>query len=337
MGNRASCIVAALEVRLLCVNRMGEDGARAQQAGLVIDVQIGRAIGKEFAHPGVFRVIFQKMRLHEQVIVRGKERAGKIQLFGCAGRCKAGRDGIELSSASVPAFDQGGGLVVAALGRIAQVIRRVAVHQDFPGDHAGIEPFGFLEKGFDGLRMDRAVHGSRRRADAQEFLQECAGDRPGIGQVTEPGFCRKDVLFQPFQKLFAIGGDDRELRVMDVCVHHPGGDQFIRIVRDGCGRRNLMVQVVPGASGDNPSFPDKDQAIRFMKDGLHRIGFKRVGAKGQERATNGSGLAHANSLSHVPRIGEAAPEPWELGLRIRKQSIILFPLPGKGQEEDVQR
>ena len=72
----------------------------------------------------------------------------------------------------MPARDQRLALVVAALRRVQQPLRRAPVHQDLAGDHARVAALGLGEEGLDRGRVHRAVDRRRRGAVAQQLVEE---------------------------------------------------------------------------------------------------------------------------------------------------------------------
>ena len=93
-----------------------------------------------------------------------QQRTGGVQLRLRAGRGEPRGDTGRQSAAPVPPPDQRLALVIAALRRVEQGRRRVAVHQHLAGNHQRAELLGRSEQRVDGVWVDRAV--DRRRGGA---------------------------------------------------------------------------------------------------------------------------------------------------------------------------
>ena len=115
-------------------------------------------------------------------------------------------------------LDQRLALVVAALRIVGQRRRRVAVHHHLAGDHARVAALGLREEGVDRFRMDRAIDHRRRRALAEQFVEEEAGDCVGMRGIGELLLLDERVFLQPLEQLRAIGADDPRLRIVDMRV-----------------------------------------------------------------------------------------------------------------------
>ena len=65
------------------------------------------------------------------------------------------------------------------------------------------------------------------------FLQEEVGDLATICGVAEGRFDGEGVLFQPFQKLRAVGRNYWQLRIVGMAIDEPSGDQMVPMINDG--------------------------------------------------------------------------------------------------------
>ena len=135
----------------------------------------------------------------------------------------------------MPFGDQRLRLVVPRLCRVEERRGRVAVHQDLAGGQAQAEPFGLLEQGIDRLRMNRAVDAARGDSVAKIFLQEQPRDGARMCLVGELELGRESVFVQPVEKLGAVTGDHRRLRIMDVGVDEARRNERVPAVVDNLG------------------------------------------------------------------------------------------------------
>ena len=101
---------------------------------MLVDVGIVARPRVELLGEGDLGVVFRQMRLHVQVGMLAHQRARHLHLLGRRGDREARRDGIELAALAVPFGDQRLGVVIAALRRVANALRRVAVHHHLAGD-----------------------------------------------------------------------------------------------------------------------------------------------------------------------------------------------------------
>ncbi len=91
----------------------------------------------------------------------------------------------------MPALDQRLALGVAGFGGVDQVVRGVAVHHHFAGDHPQVELLGHFKKRIHRLRVHAAEHQCGGGAVAQQFLDENIGHGIGVGLVGELAFAGK--------------------------------------------------------------------------------------------------------------------------------------------------
>ena len=94
--------VLAIEVDAVRVN-----GAVAQEAVVVVHVEIAAAPRKDLLDPGDFGAVFGNVRLQVDAGMLIEQSSGKLQLPFGRRRREARRDGVEQTIAAVPTFDQG--------------------------------------------------------------------------------------------------------------------------------------------------------------------------------------------------------------------------------------
>ena len=95
----------------------------------VIDIEIVARLRIEFARQRDLGVVLAQMRLDVAIGEFPRQRAGRLELLGRGGDREARRDGVVETALAMPAGDQGLALVVAALRRIGEGGRRVAVQR----------------------------------------------------------------------------------------------------------------------------------------------------------------------------------------------------------------
>ena len=280
-----------------------EDGTLAAQAMVVVDIEIVPSIGEQFLDPGDLVPRLGDMGLHQAVAVFPPQRPCGGELPGRAGAGESRRDGVEQPAAAVPFPDQRQRFVVSRLGRVEQRRRRVAVHQHLARGQAQADFLGFLEQGIDRLRMDRAVDAARRDPVAQVLAQEQPGDLARVCLVGEPEFGRERVLVQPVQKLRAMAGDHRRLRIVDVGVDEACRDECVFAVVEDLGtrrqqrcdeaRRSEVDDVAVGHGHDGVGFVDH-RGLETVAEG--------IAGEGQRRTAHGRhsscGRDHFKPRSH---------------------------------------
>lgn len=114
-------MVAVRKVMLGHVDTVAKYGAWSIQSGFGIHIQIGRMVGEQAAHGGHFIQILGQMGLHVQAGCAAEQVPRQFQLFWCAGYGKARGYGIKLAVLAMPTADEVLGLVIPALGCVAQV------------------------------------------------------------------------------------------------------------------------------------------------------------------------------------------------------------------------
>ncbi len=247
------------------VDGVAEIRAGTGQAIALIDAEIIGRLGEERAHPGDFIVVFADMGLHQCRRMLAPKHARRFELFRRRCRGKTRSDRIGQPSALVPAFDERLRLVVAALSRVPQPLRRIAVHHHLARRHAQTALLGAGEKRVHRLRMDGAVDRRRRGAVAQALIEKMLGYRARIVRVREFQLRREGVAVQPVEKLLAIGGDHLALRIVDMAVDEARHDQVGRVVIDGdAGMFRQHVGRRPGLD-DGPVF-HHHRAVRIEED-----------------------------------------------------------------------
>ena len=184
----------------------------------------------------------------------------------------------------MPAPDERRALVVPALCGVEQVVGRVAIHQDLAGDHQGAVAVRFLEERVDRLRMDRAVHGGRRRPGPQQFAEEQRRDGLRMCLVGELPLRDEGVFVQPREQLFAIGADHLHLRIMDVGVDEARADDRVGIMghHDVFAERGAQRRVI--ADGRDRAAVDNDERVLEEDERFGASDLERIVAEG-DRAT----------------------------------------------------
>ena len=209
MRDRRAALVAAAKLVFRQMHAMRQHGAPADQPMMIVDVEIVLPLGKQLGRPFDLAAVLRDVGLHQHVRMLAPQRARRIELRRRAGAGKARRDGIEGAPAAVPARDQRLGVVVALLRGVAQLVRRVAVHQHLAGDDPHAAALGLGEQRIDRLRIDRAEHQRRGRAVAQELVAEHLRHRGRVRRILERHLGRKSVAVEPVEQLLAVGGDHR--------------------------------------------------------------------------------------------------------------------------------
>ena len=302
MGDRRAAGVAGAEILLRQVDRVAEHRARADEAGLHVDVEIARPVGEQFTHPGDLVGVLAQMGLEEEVVVLPHQGARGIELSLRAGGGEARGDAVMLAPAPVPAFDQGPALVVAALRRIEETGRGVAVHQDLAGDHPGVEAGGFGEERLDRAGMDRAVDHRRGGARAQDLAEEQPRHPLGMGLIGELQLRGEGILLEPGQQLLAVGGDHLQLRIVDVGVDQAGQDQGALVGRDRDARRNPVRQLRKVAEGGDVPVLDQDQGVGHVLEAA----LGQEGVAGQARRLSADRPHPDWSRRHASAVSVAA-------------------------------
>ncbi len=225
------------DLGFLEMDAMAEQRARAEQAIARVDVEIGLGPGELALDEGDLGEILAQVRLHVGVAMFARQRAGGLQLRFARGDGEARRDGVFEPPAPAPALNQRLALVVAALRRIGERYGRVAIHHHLAGDHARAAPFALGEERVDRLGVDGAIDARRRRALAEQLVEEEARHRLAVAEIGEFLLLDEGVFLQPIEKLRAVGADDAGLGIMDVRVDEAGHDELARPVVDRGARR----------------------------------------------------------------------------------------------------
>ena len=203
---------------------MGIDGALAQQAEAVVDVQVTAAPREQLRDPGDLAAVLGHVAVHVSLGIFRGELTRLLQLGLARGRGKARRDGVAQPADALPTLDQRAAVRVAGLWRVEEDVRRIAIHQHLAGDHAQLAGSGGAKEGIDGLRMHRREHQRRGSSVAQQLVEEHLRNLRGMGGVRETRLDRKGVALQPLQQLFAVGRDHIRLRIVDMAVDETGQD-----------------------------------------------------------------------------------------------------------------
>ncbi len=206
-------------------------------------------------------MVFAEVGLHVAVGEFAREGARRRELRVGRGDRETRRDRIFEPAAAAPAFDQRLALVIAALRRVGQRGRRVAVHHHLARDHARAAPLAGGEERLHRFRPHRAVDDRRRRALAEHLVEEEVRDRRGMRGIREFLLFDERVFLQPVQQLRAIGADDAGLGIMDMRVDEARQDQLAGVIVDHGSRRRLRLDVGGIAGGENAPVRDERRAV----------------------------------------------------------------------------
>ena len=244
------------------------DRTLAQQAEVLVDVEVAARLRKQFTRPFDFVDVFRDMAVDEYAGMLSGEAAGRFELGIGGGDGKARGDGVVQPATAVPFFDQGRGVAVAAVRRVAQIFRTVAVHQNLARDHAQIARLGLGEEGIHRNRVHGAEHQGRGCAVAHQFVQKKAGAFRGMSGVREAAFGRERVVVQPVEQLRGRGRDHVGLRIVDVRVDEARHQQAARMVHDLRSRRQGRQQVARFAcSFYEAIFHDQQAVVEILHGG----------------------------------------------------------------------
>src|SRR5690606_29915493 len=131
VGGRAedgdgAAVRQSVRLALRQMDAVAEQGTLAEQPVMFVDVGVIARPWVEFPGESDLGMVLRKMRLHVQVWKLMHERTGHLHLLGRGGDREARRDRIELTALAMPVADQRLRVVVAALRRVENAIRRVA-------------------------------------------------------------------------------------------------------------------------------------------------------------------------------------------------------------------
>ena len=171
------------------------------------------------------------------------QRAGHLHLLGRRGDGEARRDGVERAALAVPGRYQRLGVVIAGLRRVAEALRRVAVHHHLAGDDQHVALGSLREEGFGRFLVHRAIGGDGRGAVPHHLVEEQPRDAAAVLRVEELGLLGKGVVVQPVEQLGAIGGDDLHLREMHMRVDEARQDQMRPVVDQSRRRRRPAARL----------------------------------------------------------------------------------------------
>ena len=132
----------------------------------------------------------------------------------------------------MPTFNQGFAFRIARIWRVPEFLRAIAIHQDLARYQAHVAGLGSFENRIGRMRMHSAKHQGRRRAIAQQFIDERVCHFTCMIRVGEFRLYRVGILVQPVEQLRSVGTNDVELREMHMAVDEPGNNQFSGVVRD---------------------------------------------------------------------------------------------------------
>jgi hypothetical protein len=217
----------ALPLAVGQVDRVGEDGAGADEVGVLVDAEVvGR--GEAVAGQRALVEVLRQVRRDGQVEAAREGPGGGEQLRR-AGQREAGDDG-DAEPAGVVAVPAGGQRREGGDGdvdRMTQGLRAVAVHQHGARDGAEAAGVQGLKQDLGGLGVRGAVDQGQRGAGRGEVVAEGRGDGARVGGVGEARLLGEDGVGEPGQQLAAGASDDPGLRVVDVGVDE-AGDQHAR-------------------------------------------------------------------------------------------------------------
>ena len=239
------------------------------------------------------------MRLHPAIRMLPPQRACRLELRGRRRRCEARRDRVAQAPATVPAPDQRLRLVVAASRAVAQVLRRMAVHQHLARHRTHAAPRGFGEECLHRSRVHGAEHRGRGRAGGERQVEEPARDRTRVPRLRERALGREGVARQPVEQLGAVARDHRELRVVHVAVDEARREH--RAARQALDRRAFgqAPEHLPRRTGvgDLP-VRDHDHAVGLVTACRSDAVDERVAAAGEERPAQCERRRVAGAVGH---------------------------------------
>jgi hypothetical protein len=283
---------------------VGKDAARAELAVALIDVQVAAGLWVEFGHPGHFGLVLGDVGLQMQVRPGVKQLAGQAHLLPRGGGGEARGDGVAQAIAAVPFLDQGPGVGHAALGRIAQKMRAVAVHQALAGDEAHPAALGGAENGVDRSRMHGGENQGRGGAVGQQLVEEELGHLGCMGRIGEGRFRREGVALQPVEELGAVAADDVGLGVVDVGVDEAGHQVAPAVVGAGGAGGELGEQLGGGADFGHVTVLHDQQAVGKVLQGAGVRG--RVGQAVQHMAAEGQQVRSGGHRARRADMGVGA-------------------------------
>src|SRR5262249_46874891 len=103
VGKRGAALVTAAELRLIKVDPMRIDGGAADQAVMVVHIEIVATFRKGRADKFDLTQTFGNVALHEYVGMLAPERGGSLELLRCARAGKPRGDRIERAALAMPA------------------------------------------------------------------------------------------------------------------------------------------------------------------------------------------------------------------------------------------
>ena len=240
-------------------------------------------------------MVFRQMRLHVQVGMLAHQRAGHLHLLRRRGDREARRHRVVKPAPAVPFGDQRLGVVVAGLRRVGEALGRIAVHHHLAADdaHAARQRLG--EERVRALAVDGTIGGDRRRAVADQLVQEQARDAPAVLRVAELRLFGKGVGVQPVEQLGAVAGDHLHLREMrmrvDEARHHEMRAMIDRLDAVAGTRGDLGVV----ASIGNAAVTHEQAAILLVAVGRTVVPASRFAEKRQQPGAD-------QERAHSPRL-----------------------------------
>jgi len=141
----------------------------------------------------------------------------------------------------------------------------------------------------------------RRRAVAQQLVEEEIGDFARMPGVREAALGRIRVAGQPLEQLFPVGGDDVGLRIMNVRIDETGDDELAGVIdnRRGGGKRRQQRPCI--SRRDDRAIREHQQAVvEILVCAISAL--RRIGDEMEERATKRvdpwlMGFDHAHPIS----------------------------------------
>ena len=308
------------------MDAMAEYRIRPDQTDALIDVEIVARLRIERFRQSDLGCVLAKVRLHMRIAKFARQSPRRFQLRRRRGDGETRRDGIAEAAPSVPFRQKRLAFIIAALWIVGQTGRRIAVHHDFAGDHAGVSALGLREKGLGRFGSYGAIDHRGRGAMPSQFIEKEAGDRGGVRGVRELLLLDESVFLQPLQKLRAVGGDDPGLRVMDMRVDESGQNQPTPIiVDDGVGRRVGEHVGSIADRDDPPSLHFKSAvfniAIRRDPSAARRIPERKEPTANDARHVRIS-FSRSKAMRSISASAVAISALWSLPSRRSKAAMI---------------
>ena len=211
------------------VDAVAEQAARPEQPEAAIDIGVTRRLGKQLAHPGNFPARLGDMGLHVDTGMIGQQLPRPFELPWRGRGRKPRRHGVAEAIDAVPALDQRPRRLDSPVGRVPQCLGHVPIHQHLAGDQPHRAGARLVEQRIDGLGVHAAEDRRRRRAVAQQLVDELLrhhGRMVGVAEATLGG---KGIALEPVEQPLAPGSNHLHLRIVQMGIDETGNDEVVGI------------------------------------------------------------------------------------------------------------